>query len=60
MFVSSLALLVLLLLVLVALLVVVGLAYVAHRHPVLATPLMVATGAAAVLVACLGVIATVR
>ncbi|MER5358525.1 hypothetical protein [Streptomyces sp. NPDC002785] len=57
---SSLGLLVLLLLALVALLVVGGLAYVVHRHPVLATPLMVATGAAAVLVACLGVIAAVR
>ncbi|MFJ4576862.1 hypothetical protein ACIP4W_36760 [Streptomyces sp. NPDC088846] len=57
---SSLGLLVLLLLVLVALLVVGGLAYVVYRHPALATPLMVATGAAAVLVACLGVIAAVR
>ncbi|MFD4862814.1 hypothetical protein [Streptomyces atratus] len=57
---SSFVLLVLLLLILVALLVVGGVAYIAHRHPAFATPLMVATGAAAVLVACLGVIATVR
>ncbi|MFE4218562.1 hypothetical protein [Streptomyces sp. NPDC056844] len=49
---STLALLVLLLLVLVAGLVVGALAYLAHRHPAAATPLMVATGGAALLVAC--------
>ncbi|MFI5635091.1 hypothetical protein ACIA8E_38255 [Streptomyces sp. NPDC051664] len=50
---STLALLVLLLLVLVVVLVVGALGYLAHRHPVLATPLMVAMGGAAVLAACI-------
>ncbi|MEO3974866.1 hypothetical protein [Streptomyces sp. CAU 1734] len=54
---SSLALLVLLLLALVLLMLVTGLAYVTHRHPPLATPLLVATGGAAVVMAALGVIA---
>ncbi|MEU2681344.1 hypothetical protein ABZ638_31155 [Streptomyces sp. NPDC007107] len=49
---STLALLVLLLLVLVAGLVVGALAYLAHRHPAAATPLVVATGGAALMVAC--------
>ncbi|MFD7719009.1 hypothetical protein [Streptomyces sp. NPDC059814] len=49
---SSLALLVILLLVLVAVLVVGGLAYVAHRHPAAATPMVVALAGAAVLAAC--------
>ncbi|MET7552522.1 hypothetical protein ABZS95_43655 [Streptomyces sp. NPDC005479] len=46
---STLALLVVLLLVLV----VGALGYLAHRHPALATPLMVAMGGAAVLAACI-------
>ncbi|WP_157968729.1 hypothetical protein [Streptomyces geranii] len=54
--VSSLRLLVLFLLVLVAAMLLGGLTYVTYRHPALATPLGVATGAAAVLVACVGVI----
>lgn len=49
---SSLALLVMLLLVLVAVLVIGALAYLAHRHPAMATPMMVALAGAAVLAAC--------
>ncbi|MFE7712992.1 hypothetical protein ACFU6I_46385 [Streptomyces sp. NPDC057486] len=48
-----LALLVLLLQVLVVALVVGALGYLAHRHPALATPLMVAMGGAAVLAVCI-------
>lgn len=55
---SDLHLLVLLLLVLVAGLVLGALAYLAYEHPALATPLTVATGGAAVLVACVAVIVT--
>ncbi|MFC8645440.1 hypothetical protein ACFUC2_32485 [[Kitasatospora] papulosa] len=55
---SDLHLLVLLLLVLVAGLALGAMAYVSYRHPALATPLMVASGGAAVLVACVGVILT--
>ncbi|MEU9095914.1 hypothetical protein [Streptomyces sp. NPDC048428] len=50
---STLALLVVLLLVLVVVLVVGAAAYLVHRHPDLATPVLVATGVAAVLVACI-------
>ncbi|WP_405682045.1 hypothetical protein [Streptomyces sp. NBC_00057] len=45
---SSLALL-----VLVVVLVLGALGYLAHRHPALAAPLMVAMGGAAVLAACI-------
>ncbi|MEU9095267.1 hypothetical protein ACIOEW_32040 [Streptomyces sp. NPDC087901] len=50
---SSLALLVLLLLVLVVALVLGALGYLVHRHPVLATPVMVAIGGAGLLAACI-------
>ncbi|MFE3152797.1 hypothetical protein ACFXJ6_40190 [Streptomyces sp. NPDC059218] len=50
---SPLALLVVLLLVLVVVLLLGALGYLAHRHPALATPLMVVTGGAAVLAACI-------
>ncbi|MFB6783648.1 hypothetical protein ACFCX0_41725 [Streptomyces sp. NPDC056352] len=50
---STLALLVLLLLVLVVVLVVGALGYLAHRHPALAMPLMVAMGGATFLAACI-------
>ncbi|MEU0382384.1 hypothetical protein ABZ093_34615 [Streptomyces cyaneofuscatus] len=50
---SSLVLLVVLLLVLVVALVVGALAYLAHRHPAAATPMMVALAGAAVLAACI-------
>ncbi|MGW1658930.1 hypothetical protein [Streptomyces atratus] len=50
---SSLVLLVLLLLVLVVVLVLGALGYLAHRHPALATPLMVVMGGTAVLAACI-------
>ncbi|WP_199823006.1 hypothetical protein [Streptomyces sp. NRRL B-24720] len=50
---STLALLVVLLLVLVVVLVVGALGYLSHRHPALATSLMVAMGGAAVLAACI-------
>lgn len=49
---SSLALLVLLLLVLVVALVMGASAYMVHRHPALAPPVLVATGVAAVIAAC--------
>ncbi|SCF87771.1 hypothetical protein [Streptomyces sp. Ncost-T10-10d] len=49
---SSLVLLVVLLLVLVTVLGVGFMAYLAHRHPAAATPLVVATGGAALMVAC--------
>ncbi|MFF8513379.1 hypothetical protein ACF064_35565 [Streptomyces sp. NPDC015492] len=53
---SSLRLLVMFLLVLVAAILLCGLTYVTYLHPSLATPLAVATGAAAIVVACIGVI----
>ncbi|MEV6426027.1 hypothetical protein [Streptomyces sp. NPDC051662] len=55
---STLALLVLLLLVLVTGLVVGVLGYLAHRHPALATPLLVALGGAAVIAAIVVPLAT--
>ncbi|MFC9627557.1 hypothetical protein ACFTXM_49060 [Streptomyces sp. NPDC056930] len=59
---SSLVLLVLLVLFLLAVVILLaagGLAYITHRNPTLATPLTVAIGGAALLVACLGAIATI-
>ncbi|WP_328406371.1 hypothetical protein OHS70_39000 (plasmid) [Streptomyces sp. NBC_00390] len=53
---STLELLVVLLLVLVALLAMGGLAYLAYRHPKLATPLLVAGTFAAALVGVVAVI----
>lgn len=49
---STLALLVVLLLVLVVVLVVGAAAYLVHRHPDFAPPVLVATGVAAVFAAC--------
>ncbi|WP_399559141.1 hypothetical protein OHA44_38355 (plasmid) [Streptomyces sp. NBC_00144] len=48
----KIVMLVLLLLVLVAALMLGAMAYVAHRHPAFATPLLVAASGAAVLAAC--------
>lgn len=50
---SSLVLLVALLLALVVVLIIGVLAYLAHRHPAAATPMMVALAGAAVLAACI-------
>ncbi|MFG2833156.1 hypothetical protein ACGFWI_37920 [Streptomyces sp. NPDC048434] len=55
---SSLALLVLLLLILVGTLFTAGLAYVSHRHPTWATPLLVAIAGAALVVASVTAIVT--
>ncbi|MFH8439361.1 hypothetical protein ACIF6K_28345 [Streptomyces sp. NPDC085942] len=49
---SSLALLVALVVVLVALQAAAGLAYLAHRHPNMATPLLVGLGGAALIASC--------
>ncbi|MGW1980727.1 hypothetical protein [Streptomyces sp. NPDC001889] len=57
---NKLVLLVLVLAGVTFMLVVVGLAYVAHRHPSTATPLLVAGAGATVMIAAVTVIATLE